>query len=197
MKEEEKSPELAKKEPQQTKQPHKQTAAAQRKAAQSQSQNQAQQPAAQLETPPHPNENQPTTPTEEERQESDPLAEEQDKSSLLKIQTVATDLNRLQSEIRQLHETADKLDNTIVMTENENYELVSKMQKKCLLFTEELMKNLLNLDSLVNLSQSSRPLRKQQVKRKKTEKRNQIHLTKLCGTKNLFFLGHSDSSFDR
>jgi len=82
---------------------------------------------------------------------------------LLKIQTVATDLNRLQSEIRQLHETANKLDDSTLLTDKENYNMVSILQKKCLVFTEELMKNLLHLDSLVNLPQSGRPLRKQQV----------------------------------
>jgi len=38
-----------------------------------------------------------------------------------------------------------------------------KKKKKCLTFSEDLMKNLLHLDSLVNLPQSGRPLRKQQV----------------------------------
>lgn len=116
-----------------------------------------------------------TTTTNEEKMSEEEIAqqkeqEEEEKKSMLKIETVTANLGRIQNQIRVLHETTDPLtlttDESTIMegqplkTKSTNLE---KLQKTCLLYSEELFKNLLSLDSLVNLPATKRPLRKQTV----------------------------------
>lgn len=78
------------------------------------------------------------------------------------IKVVAEDVDHLKSEIKNLHDVADKLD-VDHLSPPEGRNLVEKLQKKCLQYTNDLMKDLLALDQIIGAAQDVRPLRKQQV----------------------------------
>ena len=65
-------------------------------------------------------------------------------------------------DIKSLHEVADNLNLEQLEGIPEGKKTVQALQKKCLLYSEQLLKDLMSLDEIVNTPEA-RPLRKQQV----------------------------------
>jgi hypothetical protein len=84
-------------------------------------------------------------------------------SSLLKINVVAEDVNNLKTEIKSLEDAAEKLNlHELVHNPLEGKTVVQQLHRKCIQYSEFLMKDLLTLDQITT-SQVTRPLRKAQV----------------------------------
>jgi len=86
--------------------------------------------------------------------------------ALSKIKIVAEGVDTLKENIKSLFENTSKLEfiENDLATKNlkESRKTVEDLQKKCLLYSETLLKDLLALDEIVNTPEA-RPLRKQQV----------------------------------
>jgi len=95
-------------------------------------------------------------------QQTNPDSTDSEKKDFLKIQVIADEVGQLKSEIKSLQDAADKLRYEELAHNPEGKQIVEQLQKKCLRFSEGLMKDLLTLDSIVT-SQQVRPLRKAQV----------------------------------
>ncbi len=96
---------------------------------------------------------------------NDPAPVPANDTALLKIKTVAEGVDTLKENIKSIHESAAKLESLESgdMTNlKDARKTVEDLQKKCISYTETLLKDLLALDEIVNTPEA-RPLRKQQV----------------------------------
>jgi len=83
--------------------------------------------------------------------------------ALLKIKIVAEGVDSLKKDIKSLHDCADKIESIEQLNElPDARKTVEGLQKKCLSYSEKLLKDLMSLDEIVNTPEA-RPLRKQQV----------------------------------
>lgn len=109
---------------------------------------------------------------DEESEQRRRIEQEREKA-MLKIKNVADSVTRLSDQIEGFTSEATGLDMEELQKEPESAEkMLSKLQKQCLFYSENLMKDLLSLDAISTgtlpgseeASEEVRPLRKQQVK---------------------------------
>jgi HSP20 family molecular chaperone IbpA len=81
----------------------------------------------------------------------------------IKINQVADDVSLLRGKVQHLSEVAEKLDlSELAKDPKEGSKALKDLQKRCLEYTEHLMKNLLSLDEIIG-STSTRSQKKQQI----------------------------------
>jgi len=108
-----------------------------------------------------------------EDEENQKKIEQEREKAMLKIKTVADNVTRLSDQIEGFAQETTRLNLDELQKEPESAEKVlSKLQKQCLFYSENLMKDLLSLDAISvgtlldseEASSEVRPLRKKQVK---------------------------------
>jgi len=102
--------------------------------------------------------------SESEPKLSEPEPETPQKPQInLVIQRVSDDIGAMKTNIKSLAQASEQLNlEDLSKDSNHAQSVIKDLNQKCLTYTEELMKDLLNLDQVV-CSQDERPLRKAQV----------------------------------
>jgi hypothetical protein len=90
--------------------------------------------------------------------------EEEQQQHLKRLEVITQDLNRLENSVKRLDCDAEMLKATVgQMDETAGAKKLAELQKRALLYTEELVRKMLDLDSLSG--EKVRPVRREQVTR--------------------------------
>lgn len=101
-------------------------------------------------------------PCKETQEEKKEPPQKPSNTEILKVEKVAQDVNKIGGEVRSLQDNTEQLSSELMNDPEKAAQHLDDLQKKCLKYTNDLMNDLLALDSVVG-TQEIRPKRKAQV----------------------------------